>query len=1244
MWISNKFREGNVNKMMRFLFSLAVLVLVFSCAVNAQVNTGSISGTVHDSSGAAIVGATVTATNTATGEVHTAISGNIGQYTLQGLPPATYKVRVTNTSFKTLETTVEVIVGSPGTFNPQLEVGSSTTVVEVTAAFGTEVNTQTQELSQLVDTQQLASLPSLNRNPYDFVVLSGNVSNADNTTASMNSSQSTESRGVGYSINGQRMSGVEILLDGVENVGIFSVNAGQLVPADSIQEFSIVTNNFGAEYGRASGGIVNVDTKPGTNDIHGSVFEYNRLSAYTANTFANDSQNAVAGSDVAPKGIYTRNQFGFNLGAPIIKNKLFASFSQEFTRVRSAAAETEDVFDPAFMALMPGNVQAYWSKYGTGALPSSATITAAQVQAAGGFGQTCDTATPPNCTNNPIPLLNGIGTGGVGLGASTIPGTTPVFDTINFGAPFDAGGGVPQNTYNLVGRLDYNLSAKTQLFFRFAQYSESDFAGADGYSPYPQYDVGGTSFDNSGMLSVNHSFTDNVLNNIKISFTRFNVANSFNQALTSTPNLFVNTTTSQSADPVTNNTIQLPGLQNSTTGTGGLPFGGPQNTTQIVEDLAWTKGRHTMRFGGEFTYIQLNVGYGAYAQSVEALGAQLPDSFNSLFNAGGVTDPSSEAFASPIIQFTARVNANGALPCPTDIYGNAITPLPTSCLVQPPLSAATYNRSYRYKDWALYAQDSFKITRRLTLNYGIRYEHFGVQHNNKANLDSNFYPASGGFADAVRDGGVFPTQQSPIGQFWANRWGTPAPRVGFAYDVFGDGKTALRGGFGMSYERNFGNVTFNASFNPPASAVLSDVCTESGTVVYTCPYFVTTNNVGPLGQPGEATGLPNVELRDNDANINVSQTQFWSLGMERQLIPNTLLAVYYSGAHGVHLYDINNINLLGSGQEYAGDPLVTGTSEDGTETCPYGDPVTGTPTCYTRLNSQYTNINRRGSTGVSTYNAMNVKFQTQNIHHTGLTLVANYTWAHSLDDLSTTFSESETAASLGYTNVLNPQLDYGNSDFDVRHRLVLSPIWQTPWFKSGKGLATQVLGGWTISGIYTVRTGIPFSVYDLTDLLNYYVIPRIAPSTPITNWHVTGSPAQNYDSHNNPIPNQFIGLNVPAPANLGPLNPTLDISDFGPYPSNMTGRNSFRGPGAWNLDASIQKDFKLTERFGLQFRAEAFDLFNHHNYYVNAGDNYTVQGVGPSQVIEEKGGLGNGALGGNHDERRFMQFSLRLTF
>ena len=229
----------------------------------------------------------------------------------------------------------------------------------------------------------------------------------------------------------------------------------------------------------------------------------------------------------------------------------------------------------------------------------------------------------------------------------------------------------PQNTYDLVGRLDYNLNSKTQVFFRYARYSENDFPGSSGYSPYPQYNVGDTNFDNSFLLSINYAIRNNLFNNFKASYTRFNVASSFDTALTNTPNLYLqNEGQPQSMNPATQNLIQLPGLQNSTDGNGGLPFGGPQNTIQFEEDLAWTKGRHTMRFGGEFTYIQLNYAYGAYQQAVEALGGDLANSMNSMFNAGGVTDPSSGAFASPMVEFDARVNG-GVLPCVADTYGQS---------------------------------------------------------------------------------------------------------------------------------------------------------------------------------------------------------------------------------------------------------------------------------------------------------------------------------------------------------------------------------------------------------------------------------------------------------------------------------------------------------------------------------------------------------------------------------------------
>jgi len=1194
-------------------FPLFLLVVVFSVllclpnAMYAQVDTGSISGTVTDSSGAVIPEAKITALNLATRVERTSESGSLGQFTIPGLPPGSYQVKITSPNFKTFQTSLDVTVGGISSLNAKLEVGSSSTVVEVVSGT-TEVNTETQELSQLVDSQQLAQLPSLTRNPYDFVVSSGNISGGDNTTTSGNSGQNLTTRGVGVSMNGQRESGTEILLDGVENVSVFNVSVGQDVPMDAVQEYSIVTNNFSADFGRASGGVVNVALKSGTNALHGSTWEYNRLSAYTANTFANDA-------DGTPKGGYTRNQFGFAVGGPVLKDKLFFFGSTEWTRVRSAASETAEVFDPSFISMLPSNVQQYFAKYGTGVLPATGqVVTAGDLVAAG-------------MTVGPI------------NGTTAVPASTPVFDTVHFTAPFDAGGGYPENQYVIAARIDYKLSDKTQMYFRDGYESIVQFPGSAFYSAYPQYDVGSTATNQSYLYSLSHSFNLNVLNTTKLSFTRFNSANSFNTALTATPNLmFVSPT-----DPATGGYINLPGLQNwSEPGEGGLPYGGPQNTLQFEDDLAWTKGRHSMRFGFQYTYLQLNVAYGAYAQAVEQLGTTSQISMNDLTNAGG------NAAGTPLTTFSARVNPQGAYPCYNNPDGSLIET--STCAVTPPLSPAAYARSYRYHDWAPYAMDTFKLNRRLTLNYGLRYEHYGVQHNNKGDLDSNFYLGSGSsFEQQVANGSVQIASHSPVGQFWAPSWGTAAPRVGFAYDLFGDGKTALRGGYGISYERNFGNVTYNASFNPPASAVLNSVCGPNGNgligdaVGNPCSTVVTNNNMGPLGLPGPASYLPPSELRAPKQNIRTAQTQFWSLDIQRQVTPNSIFDVSYSGAHGVHLYDIYNINLVGAAQFYLGAP----TSFPGI-TCEY---TGANGACLTRPDSQYTNINMRGSSGFSHYDALNLKYQMQNIHHTGLSLVANYTYAHSLDNISSTFSDSLQGGSgyigsLGYTSFSDPRLDYGNSDYDIRHRFVVTPIWQTPWFSSGRGWKAQTLGGWTISGIITVRTGLPFSVFDYGNNFNGYQVARLTPATPITQWH-TGTPVASTASG---AYNTFNALTIPIPASFAPLDSALGISDFGPYPANMTGRNQFRGPGAWNSDLALSKQFKLTERFGLEFRAEGYDVFNHHNYFVNtttlaySGLLANGQTPPPIEVTEMKGGLGSLATGGNHDERRFGQFALRFIF
>jgi len=897
------------------------------------------------------------------------------------------------------------------------------------------------------------------------------------------------------------------------------------------------------------------------------------LSSYTANTYDNDV-NGV------PKGSYTRNQFGYAVGGPVVKDKLFFFQSTEFLRVRSSASLLSYVPTPELLSFMPQNVQDYFTKYG-GAQTFISTIAKDQINPATG--------------NTILPYAAG------GTFDLAVPNGTPAFGLVQYNAPADAGGDLPQNTYDLIGRADYNLGGKTQMFFRFGRESNVNFPGAAFNSPYAQYNVGLTIKNNSYLYSINHVFTPSIFSSTKLSFARHTTGNQYNTALQNTPTLFLNNNSSILGNPVT-----LPGFYDATAGVGGLPFGGPQNTIQVNEDLGWTKGKHTMRYGGQLNYIQINRGYGAYAQAVEQIGKTQATGLDNMAN--GV-----------LYLFQVAVNPNGKFPCARDpltlqLVQNA------GCTIDLPAGPPAFNRSYRYHDWAVYAQDSWRFSPRLTLNYGVRYEYYGVQHNSDAALDSNFYFGTGSsFYETVRNGSVQPSRSSPIGELWKPTYGAVGPRVGFAYDIFGDGKTSLRGGYGISYERNFGNVTFNMIQNPPNYATPSIVNQNIP---------ITTDNLGPIAGTSGSVALPPVSPRNVDQNIHTAQTQFWGLAIERQLGHKGIFAVEYNGAHGVHLYDIKNINESGGGQAYLQDPLVT------TAAC--GGP------CYSRPNQQFTSINNRGTSGFSHYNGLNLRFQTQELWKTGMSIVTNYTWAHSMDNISSTFSESSSSSNgvgnLGYLDPRNPALDYGNSDFDIRHRVVVSAIWNEPFLKGSHGFLRQVAGGYSVVPIFTARTGVPFTVSDSTNSLNGGLggLPRYTPTGAIPSFS-TGSGI-------NQGGNSYTLLTLPVANSFG--NAALGgIADFGPFPTDMTARNGFRGPGGWNLDLALSKSFPLTERLKLEFRAEGFNIFNHHDMFVNGffADAANFAG-GPVIITGKKGGLGALANNGNHDERRFGQFALRLNF
>ena len=1163
-----------------YITPAAILTLSLTPSLHAQ-DAGQISGTVTDNTGAVIPSAQVTLRNTETNSTRSVTANSQGEYVFTGLAPAHYEVTTAAAAgFGATKSAIEVLVGGRQTLDIKLGSASSATTVEVTADTGVQVNSQNQELSQVVTETQVSQLPSLTRNPYDFVALSGNVSSGDQTSAG--GSQNVTTRGVGFNINGQRSTGTEILLDGVENITVFGDAVGIKVPLDAVHEFRVITTNYEPQYGRASGGIVSVSTKAGSNRFHGNVWEFNRISAVTANTVT----NAQSGT---PKGQYTRNQFGFDVGGPVLKDKLFFLGSTEWIRVRSNATQLASVATPQFLALTAPNTQAFFSTYGTGAPTNYQTVTTLdQITAA--------TQTSSNPTGVVLP---------------GIPGSTPVFGRVSYTAPGDAGGGAPQNTYNIVGRLDYNLSNNTQAFFRYVNYQEVDTIGFNFASPYSQYNVGDLYDNTAYLLNVTHEFNAALTSITKASFSRLNNPNSYNQSLQNVPTLFLSVS---ARNPVDSTAINFPGFYNTNPANGGLPFGGPQNTIQVNQDLAVVKGKHGMQFGGQILYIQDNNAYGAYAQAGEQVGNNFSKGLPNLV-------------AGNQFQFIAAVNPKGTLPCTRDPYTGALNQT-AACSITLPASSPAFARSDRFHDWAVYGQDAWKATPKLTVNFGARYEYYGVQHNNNQALDSNFFYGQGSsLPQEIRNGQVYTGISNPIGGgLWKPQYGTVSPRVGFAYDLSGDGKMSIRGGYGISYERNFGNVTFNVIQNPPNYATI---------VINNTP--ITNSNAGPLGGASGSVPLPPTSLRHVDQNIRTSQTQFWDAAIERQIGNGNVVSLQYTAARGVHLYDIKNYNGLGSGNYLLGDPV----------TDPQGriNPATGTPyQALTRLNPQYSNVNNRGSNGDSYYEAMNVQFQSANFRHYGLSLVANYTLGHATDDLSTTFSESNNAFSLGYTNPFNPAFDHGNSDLDIRHRLVLAPIYQTPAL-NGHRLLSEALGGWQIAGIYTVRTGAPFTYFDSTNNDSGYNVARYTPAAgqSVSQHTFTkipkgqdGGGANSYTLGALPLANT--SASAPDGGASGGNPNLLGISDWGYAPATETARNAFRGPGAWNVDAVLSKTFPIHESINLELRAEGFDVFNHHNLYIVGGDN-DIAGTGGGSIIAQKGGIN-----GTTDERRFGQFAAKINF
>lgn len=1136
-----KFRQSVATGALAFLSVVFAVALLAGSAL-AQSETGQISGKVSDANGAVVAGAAVSLKSVETGAQRTATTNEDGVYAITNLQPGVYEITVQAANFAKSTQRVQVTVGAKASLETTLSVSElSTETVNVIDNAGVEVNTQSHELSNVVSGTQIRELPTVTRNPYNLVQLSGNATTDDPSTSQNGTAGTSTFRGAGASLNGQRAASTNVLLDGADNNDSYTAVVGQNIPLDSVQEFRVITSNFSSEYGRASGGIVNVATRAGSNDFHGTAYAFNRLSRLASNGFANNA------TDV-PRGVFTRNQFGYSFGGRIIKDKLFFFNSTEWTRVRSQGELLAFVPTQQLINLSAPATQNFFSAYQLAARATGRTRTAGE------------------------------------LGITGVPAGTIAFQEVAYSVPTDLGGGFPQNDVSTVTRLDWNLSEKTQVYGRYALQDNITLPGTGANSPYEGFNTGTTAYNQNILVSLTHTFSPTFVSASKIAFNRVNTGNPLGDQPPG-PTLYMNEVFAVNIDQNTPVNVAFPGYLPFNPGS-AIPANGPSNQIQLYQDINYLRGNHQFRFGGQFFNIQQNRTFGAFLNSVQTLGVNNVQAFNNLV-------------AGQLVKFQGAVDPQGGFP------GDFVTT---------PLAPPSFSRSNVYNEWAMYVNDSWRIRPTLMLNLGLRYEYYGVQHNKSPELDSNFYFGQGStLQERIRNGSVQQANQSAVGGLWQKDWNNFAPRVGFAWDMFGDGKTSLRGGYGMSYERNFGNVTFNVIQNPPAQTV---VALTAGVDVPTLD--ISRDNAGPLAGSGTTIRLPGSSLRHVREDIVNAYAHFWSASFERELGTGTVASVEYSGSAGRALYSLENINRNGAGLVYLGSPATT--------------PTGGTSS---RLNGQYTNINTRGNNGFSNYNALIVGLDSNNFRNKGLQFTARYTFSVAKDNLSSTFSDSNGNASLGLLDPFDPGLDYGYADFDSRHRFVTSFNYEIPFFKNAdNSLVRNVLGGFSLTGIMNARTGNPFTVFDCTTASSG-ACPRYVPSTSIN-----GGASGNLQ----PVgANSFNFINLPAANPF--VNPIAGNGVVGPFPAEMSKRNAFRGPGYWNADLGLYKRIRFNENYSMQLRLEVFNVFNHANLFIVPGSldvsGFTDAAGNPtaSFIPAQRGVFTSGNL-----ERRNVQLAAKFIF
>jgi Carboxypeptidase regulatory-like domain/TonB dependent receptor len=1154
---------------------LAVVCVVSSLPSWAQKDAGSIVGTVKDQTGAIVANAKVTVSDVERGIRLETTTNESGEYVAGPLRVGRYTVTVEHPGFKRSVTPpVDLDVQQRIALNIALQVGQISESIEVTAATPL-LETETSELGQVVDNKRMANLPLNGRNFAQLALLTAGTAPSE--------PGARDEGGFGFSANGARSLQNNFLLDGVDNNSnlpdlLNETNYVIQPSVEAIEEFKVQTNAYSAEFGRGNGAIINATIKSGTNQFHGSAYEFLRNEKLDAKNFFDDPN-----SPIAP---YKQNQFGFTIGGPIIRNRTFFFADYEGLRIRQAQTLTS--FVPTAAQL-------------SGDFSDQLDLTSPQ-QALAADQVTMIPAL--DCAGHPTyagEIFNARQAQNSGIYASGLCG-------VPFGA-YDASGNptniIPQgqldplslaiarlypapnvngNGFNFLSnpvrsetrnnfdvRIDQKFSDKDYAFFRFSYEDQPslipgpfDTTGGDGGGFFSGVE------DNayrSFATSWTHLFRSNLTNEFRLGYNR---VNSQRQQINA----------DKTSEELLNFPGGFPGIPN-VPGNGGLPqltfndinqIGSPtflpshevQNTYGLSENLTWVRGSHSFKFGTDIRSEEFTIFQPAAPRGTLDFGPGLTDNPATPFSGGS-------GFASFLVGLSD---------------GGSINNL--------------HNIDYHHKVYAFYAQDDWKVTPNLTVNLGLRYELFTTikERNNELgtfDLSTGALIVPKGVTAQLTPqlAAIIPVQATGTPGLISPDTNNFAPRIGLAYKV--SPKFVVRAGYGIFYGGDEAGPYSNPSmgFNPPffVSKNFNQPCgaasANPATVDCSLPGIPTLSSGFPANSLTDPEPPP--LLFSLDPKLVTPYMQQWHLSTQYELPSNTVFEVTYAGSRGLKQY----IYLNGNQAEPNPDPNL--------------------PFAPRRPLPQIDGgIGWFRSAGFSNYNSLQTRVEKR--FSRGLTFLASYTWAHALDIASNADLGAQNNGD--FRDFRNPSQEYGNSDFDIRHRFVFSYLYELPighgkrMMGNASGALNQIVGGWQVGGITSVSTGNWFTITDDNGVAN---------------------------SDGNSQRPDLIG--DPRGPHCEP-NTFFNTCAFADPPSGSFGnvsRNSVQGPGYQIWDFSVFKNFPITERTKLEFRAEFFNVFNHPNLqFAKSGPQNSINTTtfGTPQF---------GFLTGARDPRQ-IQLALKLSF